>query len=213
MTLTYDVLATGSSGNCVILNGVIALDMGVAYKKIASHAKTLQLVFIGHEHGDHFKASTVRALAAERPALRFCGGPWMAEKFIKAGVLSRNIDVLEAGKRYNYGAFEVEPVPLHHNVPNYGLKIYTGGGKVIYIVDTGYVDDVDANGFDLFLVEANHVRAELEARLAAKLAAGEFAYEARAACNHLSREQAEDWLYRNMGPNSKYVFLHQHQEE
>lgn len=31
--MTCEVLQTGSSGNCVILNGVIALDMGVAYKR------------------------------------------------------------------------------------------------------------------------------------------------------------------------------------
>lgn len=119
--MTCEVLQTGSSGNCVILNGVIALDMGVSYKKVAPHVRGLQLVFVSHEHGDHFKPSTIRALAAERPMLRFCGGDWMACKFAKEGVPARNIDVLEAGKRYNYGAFQIEPVTLYHDVPNFGL--------------------------------------------------------------------------------------------
>lgn len=211
--MTYDILATGSSGNCVILNGMIALDVGIPYKKIVPHVKNLQLIFVSHEHTDHFKASTIRTLAAERPTLRFCGGGWMASKFISAGVLARNIDVLEAWKRYDYGAFQIEPVVLYHDVPNYGLKIFTNGKKVIYIVDTGYVDDVDAKDFDLFLLESNHTRAEIEARIADKQARGEFAYEVRAAQNHLSQEQAMDWLARNAGPNSRYVFLHQHREE
>lgn len=209
----YEILQTGSSGNCVILNGIIALDMGVPYKKVSPHVRGLQVVFVGHEHTDHFKLSTIRAIAEKRPSLRFCGGEWMVEKFIGAGVSSRNIDVLEDGKRYDYGTFQIEPVLLHHNVPNSGLKIYMGGKKAIYIVDTGFVSDIEANDFDLFLLEANHRRAELEARMTEKLEKVEFAYEMNAARNHLSEEQAIEWLGKNMGPNSRYVFLHQHKEE
>lgn len=211
--IDYKILQTGSAGNCIILNGIIALDMGVSYKKVSLYTHSLCLVFVGHEHGDHFKKSTIRALAAERPALRFCGGPWMVDKFIAAGVGNRQIDVLEAEKQYDYGAFRIEPVPLHHNVPNFGLKIFIGGKRLIYIVDTGFIGDIDAKGFDLFLLEANHTRADLEARARAKLEAGEFAYEFRAAQNHLSQEQALEWLYQQMGPNSKYCFLHRHKED
>lgn len=211
--MTCEVLQTGSSGNCVILNGVIALDMGVAYKKVAPHVRGLQLVFVSHEHGDHFKPSTIRALAAERPMLRFCGGDWMAGKFAKEGVPARNIDVLEAGKRYNYGSFQIEPVTLYHDVPNFGLRVFMGSEKAIYIVDTGYVDDVEAAGYDLYLLEANHTRAEIAARITEKQARGEFAYERRAAMNHLSQEQALDWLARNAGPNSRVLFLHQHKDK
>lgn len=211
--IRLDVLQTGSSGNCVVLNDIIALDMGVPYKKISPYARGLQLIFVGHEHTDHFKVSTIRTLAAERPKLRFCGGEWMVGKFIGAGVSTRNIDVLEAGKRYDYGTFQIEPVTLYHDVPNYGLKIFVNGKKVIYIVDTGYVDDVEAKDFDLFLLESNHTRAEIDARIAEKQARGEFAYETRAAQNHLSQEQALEWLARNAGTNSRYVFLHQHKDK
>lgn len=162
---------------------------------------------------DHFKSSTIRTLSRNRPSLRFCGGAWMIPHFIEAGVSKRNVDVLEFGKTYDYGAFQIEPVPLFHNVPNLGLKIFINGKRVIYIVDTGSVDGIEAKDFDLILLEANHSRAEIEARIAAKHAAGEFAYEEAAARNHLSREQAEDWLARNAGPNSKYILLHQHREK
>lgn len=134
----------------------------------------------------------------------------MASKFISARVNPKNIDVLEAGKRYNYGLFQIEPVMLHHNVPNMGLKIYMNGEKAIYIVDTGYVDDIEAKNFDLYLLEANHKKAEIEARIAEKQSRGEFAYEIRASQNHLSEEQALEWLAKNMGQDSRYVFLHRH---
>ena len=208
--MDYEVLATGSSGNCLILINILALDMGVSVKTVTPYIRRLQLVFCGHEHGDHFKASTVRRLAKERPTLRFCGGPWMAQKFLGAGVLGRNIDVLYAGRMYDYGAFQIEPVQLHHDVPNYGLKIYMGGEKIFYAVDTGYIDDVEAKDFTLYAIEANHLTADIEARTAEKLEKGEFAYEFRAAATHLSYEQAMDWLYQNMGPKSRYILLHGH---
>lgn len=210
--LSYNVLKTGSSGNCLILNNILALDMGASVKTVASYVKTLRLVFCGHVHSDHIKLSTIRKLAQDRPTLRFCGGEWMVEKFLSAGISPRNIDVLEVGKTYNYGAFQIEPVPLHHDVPNFGLKIYMGGEKIFYAVDTGYIDDVEAKDFTLYAIEANHLTADIEARAAEKLAKGEFAYEYRASATHLSYEQAMDWLYQNMGPKSRYVLLHGHEE-
>ena len=46
-----------------------------------------------------------------------------------------------------------------------------------------------------------------------KLENGQYCYEIRAARNHLSEEQAFEWLAENMGVNSKYMFLHQHKKK
>lgn len=48
--MNYEVLATGSTGNCVILNGSIAIDIGVPYKKVKPYAKKLRLVLLTHVH-------------------------------------------------------------------------------------------------------------------------------------------------------------------
>ena len=70
--MTYDIIATGSSGNCVIINGEIAIDMGIPMKKLreSGYIKGLKLVLLTHAHSDHFNSATVRALHKERPALR-----------------------------------------------------------------------------------------------------------------------------------------------
>lgn len=49
--MNYEVLATGSSGNCVIINESIAIDIGVPFKKIESYSKKLRLVLLTHVHG------------------------------------------------------------------------------------------------------------------------------------------------------------------
>lgn len=140
----------------------------------------------------------------------------MVGALLEAGVDKRRIDVLEpGGEEVVYPDLcYLTPQPLIHNVSNCGYHITVmGGERLFYATDTGTLDGIEASGYDLYMVEANHTRAELEARIEAKKAAGEFAYEWAASKNHLSQEQAEDWLYQQMGPNSRYVFLHQHRRK
>lgn len=210
--MKYNIISTGSSGNAVVIDDQILIDCGVPYKKLEPVAKALKLVLLTHVHSDHFKPSTAAALHRERPALRFGCCEWMVKPLLDAGVDKRVIDVYELGRIYEYGKLcALSPVALTHNVPNCGYHISDMKcNRLFYATDTGTLDGIEAKGYDLYMIEANHTKAELEARMAEKIAAGEFSYEVNAARNHLSREQAEDWLYQQMKPNSKYVFLHQH---
>lgn len=215
--MTYNIIATGSTGNAVIINKSIMIDCGLPYKKIEPYAKDLKLVLLTHQHGDHFKFSTVSALHKRRPSLRWGCCEWMVAPLLEAGVDKREIDVIEptppggTSRAMCYRDIAiVSPVPVPHNVPNCGWKIYHGHESLFYCTDCSSLDGVFAENFDLYMIESNHRRAEIEERIAAKRAAGEFAYEVAAAQNHLSEEQALDWLAKNMGPNSRYCLLHQH---
>lgn len=217
--MTFDIIASSSAGNAVVINGSILIDCGVPFKALESVKKDLKLALLTHVHGDHFKPRTVRALHKERPALRWGCCEWMVGPLLEAGVDKRMIDVMEPDRPgdttrafiYN-GIAIVRPELLVHDVPNCGWHISHGTEHTFYATDTATLDGVVAPEYDLYLIEANHTREELEARAKAKIAAGEYAYEYRAAANHLSQEQALDWLYQQMGQNSQYVFLHQHQE-
>ena len=215
--MTYDIIATGSSGNAVVINGEILIDCGVSMKKLreSGYIKSLKLVLLTHSHGDHFCPSTVRALHKERPALRWGCCEWMVPHLLEAGVDKRVIDVLANNLVIAYPGTNikaVEAVNLIHDAPNCGYKLNLDGERLFYATDTSTLDHIEAKNYDLYMIEANHTRVEIEARIAEKQARGEFAYETRAEQNHLSQEQAMDWLARNAGPNSKYVFLHQHKE-
>lgn len=72
---------------------------------------------------------------------------------------------------------------------------------------------MEAQGYDLYMVEANHTKDELMQKIAEKTEAGEYCYELDVANNHLSKEQADDFIAANAGANSKYVYLHQHQSK
>lgn len=218
--MTFDVIATGSSGNAVVINSTIMIDCGVPFKALDEVKKDLRLVLLTHIHGDHFRPRTVRALHKERPALRWGCCEWMVGPLLEAGVDKRVIDVYDPDLPafLMYGpTLSIRPQRLVHDVPNCGYHMiftpeHERRERLFYATDTATLDGVDAAGYDWYLVEANHTREELEARARAKMEAGEYAYEVRAAANHLSQEQALDWLYRQMGPQSQYVFLHQHKD-
>lgn len=211
--MRYNIISTGSKGNAVIINDIILIDAGVPFKRLEPFVKGLKLVLLTHEHGDHFNPATIRRLHSERPTLRFGCCEWLVGRLLMAGVAKRVIDIYEAGHTYLYpGGFQIKPEPLFHNVPNCGYHISHDSKRLFYATDTGTLDGIEAKGYDLYMVEANHTKADITARAAEKVARGEYAYEFRAAENHLSQEQTEEWLYQNMGPHSLYLFLHGHEE-
>lgn len=206
----YHIVSTGSQGNAVVINTVILVDCGVPYKAIEPYVRGLKLVLLTHIHSDHFRPSTLRRLANERPTLRFACCRWLVADLVSVGVPTRNIDVLEIGTMYGYGICNVIPVPLVHNAPNCGYKIHFSIGKVFYATDTNNLNGITARHYDLYMVEANYEDEVIKAKIAEKKAAGEYAYEVHAMHNHLSKAKCDDFIYRNIGPGGEYVYLHCH---
>jgi phosphoribosyl 1,2-cyclic phosphodiesterase len=214
--ISYEIINSGSDGNAVVVEGGILIDCGVAYKAIEPHVPGLQLVLTTHAHFDHFKPSTVHRLAQERPTLRWACGGWMVPKLLGAGVRKTAIDVIAPATANNYQPplnVSVIAVPLTHDVPNFGWCINLDGKKIFYATDTANLDGISVPGYDLYLVEANHGEQEIRERIARKQATGEYPYEQRAAENHLSEEQALEFIYRNIDSSGRFVLLHQHREE
>lgn len=224
--MTIDVLATGSAGNAVVINGEILIDCGVPMKKLreSGYIKNLKLVLLTHKHVDHFNAATVRALHKERPALRLGCCEWMVPHLLDTGVDKRCIYPLKTGKTFSFcnGTLDIIPDEIPHDVRNccYSIHFWNPlklfAEKIFYATDTSTLDHIEAKNYDYYLIEANHTRAEIEARIAEKQARGEFVYEVRAAQNHLSQEQALEWLARNISRerwnSTEIVFLHQHKD-
>lgn len=210
-----NVISTGSKGNAVLLGRSILLDCGVPYKLIEPYVRELRLVLLTHIHGDHFNPSTIRRLHKERPALRFGCCQWLVRPLLEAGIPAKRIDVYIPDMMYNYGiGTGVSPFYLAHDVENCGYRIvYANDEKALYATDTGTLDGIIAQGYDLYMIEANHTEADLAERIRRKTEAGEFVYEYRAAAGHLSKEKADAWLAENATPGkSRVVYLHKHED-
>ncbi len=216
--IAYNVIQTGSQGNAVIVQENILIDVGVAFVKVEPYLKDIKLVLLTHRHSDHFRPSTIRRMAHDKPLLQFGCGPWMVKPLVEAGVARSQIDVLNEKMAYPYKwknddakYVTVIPVSVFHDVPNYGFKLLFQNGKVFYATDLGTLSGIVARKYDLYLLEANYKEDELRMRMDEKIANGQFPYEQRVLRYHLSEKQANDWLYANMDyGKSEYVFLHQH---
>lgn len=211
--MNYNIIATGSTGNAVIINDSILIDCGVSLKSLEAVMKKLRIVLLTHIHTDHFNKVTIRRLAAERPTLRFACCRWLVSDLISCGVSAHNIDMLQTGKLYSYGEYKISPIKLYHDVDNCGWRIFRGTEKAIYITDTTTVKGIKAKNYDLYLVEANYSESEIQERIKAKETAGEYIYEYRVLKTHLSKEECDEWLLENIGENSEYVYIHQHKED
>lgn len=205
------VLASGSAGNCIILNDVLALDMGVSFRTIEPFAGRLKVVFVSHRHADHLRASTVLRLAMMRPALRFAAGREVAGALADVGVSPLRLDTV-GGRwlHYPFWGLRLRAEPLRHDVPNYCLHIESNAGTCFYAVDTKNLNGIHARNYDLYLVEANYGKEEILERIRHKEETGEPVYEYRVMETHMSEETATAWLADNMGPDSQYMFIHRH---
>ena len=208
--INYEIIASGSKGNAVIINKNIMVDCGVPFIRLKKYVKELKLVLLTHVHSDHFNKSTIKTLAFERPSLRFACGEWLLQNLTDCGIAKANIDVLQSGRRYTFGICGAEPFELTHNVRNFGWKLYIGGKKMIYATDTNSLDGVTAKDFDLYMIEANYKESEMTERIINKLRTGGYAYETEVRENHLSKEKADEFIYGNIGQKGAYVYMHSH---
>ena len=120
------------------------------------------------------------------------------------------------GNWYSYPVdppLKVSPFATVHDVPNCGWRLFRNQHDTLfYATDLADLDGITAKGYTTYLLEANYREAELQHRIDEKMDAGRFAYETRVQENHLSYEQAMEWLARNMEVGSMWVPMHAHQE-
>lgn len=210
--MNYKIISSCSTGNATIIKDIILIDCGVNFKRLEKYYKKLKIVLLTHIHSDHFKKETIKRLAKERPTLRFACCEWLLEPLLECGVPRKNIDILQIGTRYDYKLFKIVPIKLYHDVPQCGYRILFDDYKVIYMTDTKTVEGINAKNYDLYLIEGNYEDEELKERIRKKQEVQQYCYEYRARYTHLSKGQASDFLLKNMGDNSEYVFMHEHIE-
>ena len=93
----------------------------------------------------------------------------------------------------------------------------TSDGSYTFALNKGYIKlytqliHITAKNYDLYLVEANYSKAELLNRIKDKRLNGLYVYEDRVLRTHLSKEKCDEWLYQQMGQNSSFVYMHQHE--
>lgn len=207
--MNYNIINSGSDGNCIIINDFFMLDCGLSYKKINQYLNKVKLIFISHVHLDHLKKTTIKKIAYNYPNIKFiCGSKDIVEILINCNIDKKNIFALESNQWYCLGMLEVRLETLNHDVPNHLCKFKINNQKGIYIIDTDNVDNIEAKDYDLYLIESNYKKELLEKHKKEIDEQNKFDYMNRVEHVHLSYEQAIDFLIKNMSNKSVYELIH-----
>lgn len=199
------VISSGSEGNAVIYNNQIMVDCGVSLKALEAVKRSLKIVLLTHKHSDHLKIRTLQRLQAERPTLRVACGDFLLEEL----PCIKNIDVLQVGKIYDYGAFKVSPVKLYHDVPNFGWRIFLPNGqKIFHATDTVHLEGISAKGYDLYAIEHNYCEEYIQEAIEEARANGEYTHAYGNINTHLSIQQARAFIEANRKESSEVLELH-----
>lgn len=199
------VISSGSEGNAVIYNNTIMVDCGVSFKALEAVKRSLKIVLLTHKHSDHLKIRTLQRLQAERPTLRIACGDFLLEEL----PCIKNIDVLQVGKIYDYGAFKVSPVKLYHDVPNFGWRIFLPNGqKIFHATDTVHLEGITAKGYDLYAIEHNYCEEYIQQAIEEARANGEYTHAYGSIKTHLSIQQARAFIEANRKESSEVLELH-----
>lgn len=199
------VISSGSEGNAVIYNNAIMVDCGVTLKSLEAVKRSLKIVLLTHKHSDHLKIRTLQRLQAERPTLRVACGDFLLEEL----PCIKNIDVLQVGKIYDYGAFKVSPVKLYHDVPNFGWRIFLPNGqKIFHATDTAHLEGITAKGYDLYAIEHNYCEEYIQQAIEEARANGEYTHAYGNINTHLSIQQARAFIEANRKESSEVLELH-----
>lgn len=209
------VISSGSEGNAVIYNNAIMVDCGVSLKALQEVKRSLKIVLLTHKHGDHLKIRTLQRLQAERPTLSIACGDFLLEEL----PCIKNIDVLQVGKIYDYGAFKVSPVKLYHDVPNFGWRIFLKPTiidfikgnyeyKIFHATDTVHLEGITAKGYDLYAIEHNYCEEYIQQAIEEARANGEYTHAYGNINTHLSIQQARAFIEENRKESSEVLELH-----
>jgi len=156
MKMKYYVLASGSKGNCAIIdiNGkLLVIDVGITVSELESKLDDLgyscddiEAILITHDHNDHIKSIN-----------------HFENKKIYGGSIIYNVrkeNKLEAFKEYNILDCKIVPLPLSHDSGTcFGYRIEYSEEVLVYITDTGYISSKIVSyifGANYYIFESNH---------------------------------------------------------
>lgn len=166
------ILATGSSGNCVLLDGRILVDAGISIKALEEHGivpEQLSALFITHKHTDHMKLPLVRHLL--KAGVKVYLPKAAIAEIMDEGKLDvtpmislGQVTPMTSQTTYEVDGCLVTPyTQKHHDIVNFAFVMEKDGHRLLYCTDLDTVAPTDVGVglmhlgmFDTILLEGNY---------------------------------------------------------
>ena len=198
IAMNYKTIASGSSGNCVVINDVM-IDCGVSFKDLSSYLYDIKYLILTHIHADHVKLSTLKTIKKLFPRITIIGNYEIHQKF-------RVHKIANAEQSLIVGDYEFLPFLCEHDVLTYGFTWKYGDISILYATDTGSMSNAPDGIYDYLFIESNHCEKKLElARGQVKGGYNPYTSGKR----HLSTQQAKAFYYlHRRNKDSEFIELH-----
>ena len=208
-------LASGSSGNCLLVRGggsQVLVDAGISCRRIVGALRELGVdpraldgVLITHEHSDHIAGLVTLTKQYRLPVYASRGTGW--ELCRRIAFLEDLLRPFEPGEKFRAGELEAVSFPTSHDAAqSVGYVLSHGEKRAAVATDLGYVTpEVEraVRGADLLVCEANH---DVE-----WLKAGPYPYPLKARIlgdrGHLSNEAGAELAWTAVEGGARTVVL------
>lgn len=216
MTISFCSLASGSSGNCHLINdgkNYVLIDAGLSGKQIENKLKEVDVdpknlsgILVSHEHSDHICGVGILSRRYNIPIYANTG-TWEAMASKIGNIKEENIKCFTSNENFSIGNFNVRPYKISHDAKEpVGFSIQKDHIKISIATDLGYISDEileEIGGSDLVVLESNHDEEMLKA--------GRYPYSLKrrvlSNVGHLSNESAGNAIVDLVSKNVKSVLL------
>lgn len=162
-------LYSGSSGNCILLEGGgvrVLVDAGMpgralmgALSAVGVPAETLGAILVTHEHTDHVRGVGVLSRRLDIP-IYANAATWAGMLHETGEIAGRNMRVFETGRDFYIRALRIYPFATPHDArESVGYSFYGDGRRAAVMTDIGCVTEELLRAVErseLLLIEANH---------------------------------------------------------
>ena len=188
------VLASGSGGNCYLIDGEerLLIEAGIPIRKIKEglnfQLSTVAGCLVSHSHMDHAKA----AKDVMRAGITVHMSADTAEDLKLGG--EHRLRLVEPLKQIQVGNYTILPFKAVHDAPAMGYLIAGYGEKVLYLTDSSY-SPYRFEGLTRILIEVNFDRQTLKENLKRGVV-DSYLYQ-RLLKTHLGLETAVEFFRQN----------------
>ena len=226
--MPYNLIASGSSGNCIIYNETVMVDIGIKLKDkelITPYLDNIKVIIITHRHSDHIQIHLMKWIINNYPDIMFMYiqdvRDYLDEKLVRK-VKGETVQIevpkemiIEPMKLYNLGFMKFQPIEVYHDVPNIALyMVFKGQHKIFHATDTHTLEGIRIpRDTSVIALEHHHKEEHYDELIAEKVLLGEFSHEIGAKNVHMSFEDAKQFLLDNQIENATVLRLHMSSDE
>lgn len=201
--LNYEILGSGSSGNCVVIENVM-VDCGLPYLAIKDKLYDVDILLITHKHSDHIVASTYKKIRQNFPNITVIANYEVAYLYDVDIVCNENVPV-------SYGGYEFIPFRGEHgDVLCYGYTWKFEDLEIIYATDMSNFDLAPDKQYDYLFLESNHDEHKLNAIESYYKGKKKYGYDVYASSmRHCSTQRCKGFYYTHRkSKESPLIELH-----